>query len=326
MKTLIATAAVITAFATPALADFFIVREGHRPLPNCRDPADRHQDRGHRQQGVQGPRRSRTRTEDRPQVVGNEEPLQEGGLFVGAILLAQPIMELVSSEHQSTKERSAKNTSYVIAVGAISILGLSWVALFNSSPLVFSDSIAYTTAALKGEVPGLFSVFYSYLIVPLHGGISLWPVVFAQAAMMAHLIHLVIRCSSDAVPSKSVTLFAIALLCLFSSLPWVIGQVMPDVFTSVLVLGIYLLAFCSYASVSYRAHLRCDFDCCRHHHPSQPRTDRHRPGHNLLGLAMGHPRTFDKCQAICDPDCRACRNRNRRYVRVSISFQLVNGS
>ncbi len=155
-------------------------------------------------------------------------------------------MEL-SSEHQSTEERSAKNSPYVIAVGAISILTLSWVALFNSSPLVFSNSIAYTTAALKGELPGLFSVFYSYLIVPLHGGKSLWPVVFAQAAMMAHLIHLVIRCSADAVSSRSATLIAITLLCLFSSLPWVVGQVMPDVFTSVLVLGIYLLAFCSYA-------------------------------------------------------------------------------
>ncbi len=34
MKTLIATAAVLTAFATPALADFFIVREG--PTGPCR--------------------------------------------------------------------------------------------------------------------------------------------------------------------------------------------------------------------------------------------------------------------------------------------------
>jgi hypothetical protein len=156
-------------------------------------------------------------------------------------------MELISSEHQSTEARSVKTASSVIVVGAISVLGLSWVALFNSSPLVFSDSIAYTTAALKGEVPGLFSVFYSYLIVPLHGGISLWPVVFAQAAMMAHLLHLVIRCASNTPPAKSATPVGIALLCVFSSLPWVIGQVMPDVFTSVLVLGIYLLAFCSYA-------------------------------------------------------------------------------
>jgi hypothetical protein len=34
MKTLIATAAVLTAFATPALADFWIVREG--PTGPCR--------------------------------------------------------------------------------------------------------------------------------------------------------------------------------------------------------------------------------------------------------------------------------------------------
>jgi hypothetical protein len=175
--------------------------------------------------------------------------LQKSGLIVGANLSAQSIIQQagLAHEHQSAQARSVKAITYVVVVGEISILGLSWVALFNWSPLVFSDSIAYTTAALKGEVPGLFSVFYSYLIVPFHGGISLWPVVFAQATMMAHLIHLVIRGASNAPQAKSATPLAIALLCVFSSLPWVVGQVMPDVFTSVLVLGIYLLAFCSHA-------------------------------------------------------------------------------
>jgi len=74
---------------------------------------------------------------------------------------------------------------------------LSWVALFNHAPLVFSDTIAYATAPLRGENPGFVSPYYGLLILPLHYGITLWPVVFAQGAMLGHLLQLVIRCVSD---------------------------------------------------------------------------------------------------------------------------------
>ena len=36
----------------------------------------------------------------------------------------------------------------------------------------------------------------------------------------------------------------IAGLCVFTSLPWVTGQIMPDLFSPVLLLGTFLLAFC----------------------------------------------------------------------------------
>ena len=70
-------------------------------------------------------------------------------------------------------------------------LMLSWVALFNEAPLVFADSLGYATAPFRGEIPGFFSIFYSILILPLHQGVTLWPVVFVQAAMLAHLLYLI---------------------------------------------------------------------------------------------------------------------------------------
>ena len=121
---------------------------------------------------------------------------------------------------------------------------LSWVALFNHAPLVFSDSLGYATWALRGEVPGFFSIFYSVLILPLHQGATLWPVVFAQGAMVAHLLYLTTRCVSEGTISKKETLLMIAGLCVFTSLPWVTGQIMPDLFSPVLLLGTFLLAFC----------------------------------------------------------------------------------
>jgi hypothetical protein len=133
-------------------------------------------------------------------------------------------------------------TGAVVVAGA---LMLSWVALFNHAPLVFADTSAYATAAIQREIPGMFSVFYSFLILPLHQGITLWPVVFVQGAIMAHLLWLVLRCVSEGSVSKTETLLIIAVLCVFSSLPWITGEIMPDVFSPVLLLGLFLLGFCS---------------------------------------------------------------------------------
>jgi hypothetical protein len=74
-------------------------------------------------------------------------------------------------------------------------------------------------------------------------------VVFAQGAMLGHLLYLVIRCVSDGSIVRCVSdgsienlhkiLVVIAGLSLFSSLPWITGEILPDVFTPV------LQAFCT---------------------------------------------------------------------------------
>ena len=134
-----------------------------------------------------------------------------------------------------------------LATAAMILCGtliLSWVALFNGAPLVFADTAAYATDALAHVISGLFSVFYTYLILPLHQGISLWPVVFAQAAIVTHLLYLTARCVCGGAIGRLETLAIVAALSIFSSLPWVAGEVMPDVFSPVLLLTVFLLAFC----------------------------------------------------------------------------------
>ena len=134
------------------------------------------------------------------------------------------------------------STGALVLAGA---LMLSWVALFNQAPLVFADSLGYATAPFRGEIPGFFSIFYSILILPLHQGVTLWPVVFVQAAMLAHLLYLTTRSVSNGTISKAETLLIIGLLCVFSGAPWITGQIMPDVFSPILLLTIFLLAFCT---------------------------------------------------------------------------------
>jgi len=140
-------------------------------------------------------------------------------------------------------ERSFRLIRFVGPVHArVSSVMLSWVALFNHFPLVFPDTLSYATTVLRGETPGMFSVFYSLFILPLHQGVTLWPVVFVQGAMLGHLLYLVIRCVSGGNVGKLQTLLVVAALCSFSSLPWFTGQLMPDVFTSVVILETSLLA------------------------------------------------------------------------------------
>jgi hypothetical protein len=122
-------------------------------------------------------------------------------------------------------------------------LALSSVALLNRAPLVFADTISYANAALNRQMPGFFSIFYSAFILPLHQGISLWPVVFIQGAIIAHLLYLTARSVTRERIGLGAMLATIAGLAIFSSLPWLTGQIMPDVFTPVVAIGLYLLAF-----------------------------------------------------------------------------------
>ena len=119
---------------------------------------------------------------------------------------------------------------------------LSWVALYNGAPLVFSDTISYALAAYEGQVPGMYSMFYSLFILPLHWGVSFWPIVFGQGGIIAHLLYLTARFTLPGI-SPAIMLLVIAGLCVFSSLPWITGEILPDVFTPVVLLGIFLLAW-----------------------------------------------------------------------------------
>lgn len=136
------------------------------------------------------------------------------------------------------------HSSTAILIAASSVM-LSWVALFNHFPLVFPDTLSYATTAFLREIPGMFSAYYSLFILPLHQGVTLWPVVFVQGAILGHLLYLVVRCVSCGNMGKPESLLIVAVLCLFSGLPWFTGQIMPDVFSPVVVLGVFLLAFCT---------------------------------------------------------------------------------
>ncbi|HVN27964.1 MAG TPA: hypothetical protein VMT64_05725, partial [Candidatus Binataceae bacterium] len=115
---------------------------------------------------------------------------------------------------------------------------LSAVALYNRYPLVYADTGSY----LKPENFPPRSFFYNAFIAPARLTGTLWTVVPVQAVLTVFMLRLVLR-EVFGIASRLEFLAIVAVLCLFTSLPWIVGFVMPDIFTPMLVLGIFLLVF-----------------------------------------------------------------------------------
>jgi hypothetical protein len=82
-------------------------------------------------------------------------------------------------------------------------------------------------------------VFYSLFLLPLHMTVTTWPIVVAQALLTAGVLHCVCR----VLRLGAWALVPLAgFLTVTSWLPWLVCQVMPDVFTPLLVLVLCLLA------------------------------------------------------------------------------------
>jgi hypothetical protein len=116
-----------------------------------------------------------------------------------------------------------------------------WPAVWNGYPLVFWDTNTYVGQVLLRYLGWDRPVFYSFFAFGLHWGVSLWPVVPAQALIVAHLLWLVLRTLGR--PGPVPLLLAAGGLSAGTALPFFAAQVMPDVFAGVVVLGLWLLGF-----------------------------------------------------------------------------------
>ncbi|MBW1818595.1 MAG: hypothetical protein JRJ60_15745, partial [Deltaproteobacteria bacterium] len=130
--------------------------------------------------------------------------------------------------------------SAVRSFAAILLSGvlLSAAAVYNRYPFVWPDTECYVRLSnLIFRTP-----FYSLLVYPVHLTWSLWPVVLFQSLIVAALLHLTLRTTFGSAGALRL-LVTVFILTIISSLPWVTGLIMPDVFTSVLVLAVFLLGF-----------------------------------------------------------------------------------
>lgn len=129
----------------------------------------------------------------------------------------------------------------VFAILAVAVM-LAAPALWNGYPLLYHDTEDYVITSFTWE-PSIWRTMPYALIMAL-GRLfgSLWAVVAAQALLAAWVLHEAV-CAF--VPRRRVAalLALAAILTLFTSLPWVVSQLMPDALAGIVPLGLATLAF-----------------------------------------------------------------------------------
>jgi hypothetical protein len=118
---------------------------------------------------------------------------------------------------------------------------LLWPALYNGYPLVFSDTGTYLSQAIHLYAGWDRPVFYSLFLFALHLTLTTWPAIIAQAVLCAHMLHLTRRALCPDVSAWWLLPLAGG-LSLATALPWFAAQLMPDLFTGLLILALGLLA------------------------------------------------------------------------------------
>jgi hypothetical protein len=129
----------------------------------------------------------------------------------------------------------------ILTVPAAAML-LLWPAVWNGFPIVFADTGTYLSQAINHYAGWDRPIFYSLFMLPLHLTVTVWPVVVVQALLAAWVAWLVVRALAPDVSSIAFIAGA-AVLSICTWLPWLVSELMPDLFTPLLVLVLCLLAW-----------------------------------------------------------------------------------
>jgi hypothetical protein len=130
------------------------------------------------------------------------------------------------------------------AASGMAILSLMFlsVAVWNGFPLIFYDTGAYVLEGLGHIFLVERAPVYAELLFLAGGDFSLWPIVVLQALMTSYLILEVAR-----IEVPGLTLWGLSViggvLSLATGIDWYVGQVEPDIFTPMVILGSWLLLF-----------------------------------------------------------------------------------
>ncbi|MSP02658.1 MAG: hypothetical protein EXR07_16645 [Acetobacteraceae bacterium] len=129
-------------------------------------------------------------------------------------------------------------TSRLIPVFCLA--GLLWPAIWNGYPIVFADTGTYLSQAMHRYLGWDRPAFYSLFIFPLHLRLTTWPVILVQSCLTVLVLDLTRR----AFGVSRWWLLAVAVFLAGATwLPWMVSELMPDVFTPLLVLLLGCLVF-----------------------------------------------------------------------------------
>ena len=121
------------------------------------------------------------------------------------------------------------------------------LAAYNQFPLTYSDSGSYldnANALLHFHRPWIFfrPATYGAFLAPFATPVTLWTLPLVQGVIVAAVVHATLRVAGI-VLSLRTWLIAYAMLSACSSLPWFTGQIMPDVFSPVMILLSFIVVW-----------------------------------------------------------------------------------
>jgi hypothetical protein len=129
----------------------------------------------------------------------------------------------------------------------LSTYGLLWVAVFNGYPVFYPDSGQYLWVSFDLQPPIYRTIGYSLFIRLVSFGTSPWLVVLVQSAIAILILHSVFdfiaRHNTPPQRDGLVFLGLMVFLALGTTLPWFVGQIMPDVFTGLSFLAVFLFLY-----------------------------------------------------------------------------------
>jgi hypothetical protein len=140
----------------------------------------------------------------------------------------------------STRPQLLRKAREVLAVALMMGMLLA-PAIVNGFPIIFADTGGYLLRPIEGQLElGRSALYGAFLLAGI--GFDFWPVVIMQAAVTCWIIVLTLR-AFDLGERPGPALAIVLILSLASSLPWYVGQLMPDIFVPLCALALYLLAF-----------------------------------------------------------------------------------
>lgn len=142
-----------------------------------------------------------------------------------------------------------------ILIAGFGFCALLSVAFYNGYPTLFPDSGSYLlTGAYFKALPPFRAPGYSVFTRLASLGVTAWYAVAAQALIVVYILFE--ACDYLTAASRKdrdwLLLASLCALTVFSSLPWLAGQLMPDIFAGVLFVSAYLLAFSAELSLLRR--------------------------------------------------------------------------
>lgn len=142
---------------------------------------------------------------------------------------------------------TGKNNDLLITIFRVFLgaLILSVVAFYNGYPLVTPDTGAYITQAYDNQLPRDRPPFYGWFILIGSLSHSLWFVIFLQTAILSWLLYEFTGYLNATLKQTRYFVVMVGMMAAFTSSAWIGGQLMPDIFTPILLLASVLFLLTS---------------------------------------------------------------------------------